>query len=75
MKVAVVGLGSMGLNHFKILQSMKGIQVYGVDPVSRLAEFKDVDELLSNVKINFAVVATPTTTHSDVSLKFIERKN
>ncbi len=73
MKVAVVGLGSMGLNHFKILQSMKGVQVYGVDPISRLAEFKDVDELFSNVKIDFAVVATPTTTHSDVSLKFIER--
>ena len=73
MKAAVVGLGSMGLNHFKILQSMKDVQAYGVDPISRLAEFKDIDELFNNVKIDFAVIATPTTTHSDIALKFVEK--
>lgn len=73
MKAAVIGLGSMGSNHFKILRAMSQVEVYSVDPLTQTADFHDVDELLKNVNVDFAIVATPTATHSKVALELVEK--
>ena len=73
MKAAVIGLGSMGTKHFSALRSMKRIEAFSVDPISRSADFSDVEELLKNVNVDFAIIATPTASHAKVALKLIEK--
>ena len=73
MKAAVIGLGSMGSNHFKILRKIKHVEVFGVDPLIRTAHFSDVDELLKNINIDFAIVATPTKSHSKIAIQLAKK--
>tara|TARA_R110000824_G_scaffold335251_1_gene521813 strand:+ start:10377 stop:11243 length:867 start_codon:yes stop_codon:yes gene_type:complete len=73
MNAVVIGLGSMGTKHFKILRAMKGIKAHSVDPVSRSADFSDVDEMLRHINVDFAIVATPTASHAKVALKLVEK--
>ena len=74
MKAAVIGLGSMGTNHFKVLHTIPTVKkVFGVDPLARQAEFSDVEELLRNVKIDFAIIATPTAEHSKIALELVKK--
>jgi predicted dehydrogenase len=73
MKAAVIGLGSMGMNHYRILQTFKDVEVFSVDPLINTADFKDVDELLESVAVDFAIIATPTVTHSSLALKLVHK--
>lgn len=79
MNCALVGLGSMGRNHYKTILKNEKLNFVGVvEPNSELAKdieithYHDVETLLKNENIDFAVIATPTSTHLEVSKKFLE---
>ena len=75
VRAGLVGLGMMGRNHARVLQSMHGVELVGIcdpagDPrkVARgLPVDTDLDVLLAR-GIEMAVVATPTEDHVDVGL-------
>jgi predicted dehydrogenase len=79
--VGVVGVGSLGFHHARILRAMDPhgfVGVYDADPV-RLARvaaeldvhpFRSRDELLE--RVDAAVVAVPTTAHAEVALAAID---
>ncbi|MEW5928392.1 MAG: Gfo/Idh/MocA family oxidoreductase [Gemmatimonadota bacterium] len=80
--VGVVGVGSLGFHHARILREVPGAQlagVYDADPVraARVGEelgvrvFPALDELLERVQA--AVVAVPTTAHAAVALAALDR--
>lgn len=75
MKVALVGLGAMGRRHLKTLEENSDItEIFTVDSdVESGAFYPTMDELFANLSgpLNFAVIATPTTTHKDLAIKLM----
>jgi myo-inositol 2-dehydrogenase / D-chiro-inositol 1-dehydrogenase len=63
-RIAVVGAGRMGQVHLRVLRGFRGVEVAGVvDPFAAAASHADVEELLADVRIDGAIVATPSTEH------------
>jgi predicted dehydrogenase len=81
MKAGVLGVGSLGQHHARILREVPGAQMAGVydDDPARLEKvsaelgvraFRSRDELLESV--DAAVIAVPTTAHAEVALAAID---
>jgi predicted dehydrogenase len=81
MKAGVLGVGSLGYHHARILREVPGAQMAGVydDDPARLEKvsaelgvraFRSRDELLESV--DAAVIAVPTTAHAEVALAAID---
>ena len=79
IKVAIIGLGSMGKNHYRLLQNIKDVEIVGLcDPYIEEDQFshktfKDIDLMLSSTKIDAAFVVVPTFLHKEVAIKCIEK--
>jgi predicted dehydrogenase len=85
LKACVIGLGSMGRNHARVLAGLAGVALVGVaDPseASRAAYrpfegvrvFADYREMLDAVRPDYVVVATPTELHCEVACEVMKRK-
>ena len=77
MKCALIGLGVMGLKHYKILKQMSEIDsVITVDIANDneiLPEYNNVSSMLKKEQdIDFAVIATPTILHKDIAIELIK---
>jgi predicted dehydrogenase len=81
MKAGVLGVGSLGYHHARILREVPGAEMAGVydDDPARLEKvsaelgvraFRTRDELLESV--DAAVIAVPTTAHAEVALAAID---
>ncbi len=78
MKTALIGFGSMGRNHYRILNSIEGIDLVAVcDPAigDDLPEqvYYDIDTMLEKIQIDSAVVCVPTNLHRDIAVKLAHR--
>lgn len=79
IKIALIGLGSMGQNHYRILHELGSrVNVVGLCDVVKNGEFEepfftDVEEMLDTVKPDAAIIVVPTFLHKEVALKCIER--
>jgi predicted dehydrogenase len=82
LRAGVIGVGSLGFHHARILREVAGVAMAGVFDASpeRAAQvaaelgvraFASLDEMLGAV--DAAVVAVPTTAHAEVALAAIER--
>jgi len=80
MRAAVIGTGSLGRNHARVLTEIPDVQVVGfVDAndatcceVETALKLKRYDSVASIAKeIDCAVVATPTTTHFEVASQLL----
>lgn len=80
-RAGVLGVGSLGFHHARILRDVSGAEMAGVwdDDPARLAHvaqelgvraFRSRDELLDSV--DAAVVAVPTTAHAEVALAALD---
>jgi UDP-N-acetylglucosamine 3-dehydrogenase len=76
LRAGVVGLGTMGRHHVRVLGGMAGVELVGAadpDPRARSAArsvpaVADLEDLLS-LGIDMCVVASPTLTHTDMGLR------
>lgn len=84
IKLAVVGLGKMGLSHFAIANATSGIDVVAVSDSSKLLQegftrfikkrsVGDFTELLDLPGLEAVVIATPTRLHYDMARTALER--
>lgn len=78
LNIAVIGLGSMGKNHYRILKTISDINIVALCDVIQHENysepfFTDVDEMLSSVKIDAAMIIVPTFLHKEVALKCIAK--
>jgi len=74
LRAAVVGFGTMGRNHLRVLAEMPDVRVVALcdvksgrmidGPWKRLSNFQD----LAAEDIDFCVIATPTSTHAQIAL-------
>ena len=82
LPVAVVGVGSLGFHHARILRSLPGARLVGIHDANgaRAAEvaaqlgteaFADFEKLLG--RCDAAIIAVPTSEHASVALRAIER--
>lgn len=76
MKIALIGLGVMGKNHYRILKGMEGVEIVGLcDPnlngESEIRTYAGVDDLLRKETIDGAIISVPTPLHRDIALKCI----
>lgn len=82
LPVGVIGVGSLGFHHARILSALESSVVVGVHDADgergrsvaeelKLRHFSDLDELLRQVEA--AVIAVPTTAHAEVALAAIDR--
>ncbi|MBW3656136.1 MAG: Gfo/Idh/MocA family oxidoreductase [Gemmatimonadetes bacterium] len=80
-RAGVLGVGSLGFHHARILRDVSGAEMAGVwdDDPARLAHvarelgvraFRSRDELLDSV--DAAVIAVPTTAHAEVALAALD---
>jgi len=83
LRAAVVGLGSMGANHARVLTTLEGVTLVGVaDPDAArvtaavagrpIAGFARVEELLAETRPDFVSVVVPTGLHEQVATRVIE---
>jgi predicted dehydrogenase len=76
LRAGVVGLGTMGRNHLRVLRELPGIEVVGAADPSGAARSgvpldtvtADVDELLE-LGLDMCVVAAPTLAHVPIGLR------
>jgi predicted dehydrogenase len=79
MRVALVGLGSMGSNHLRVLQSLSDVELVAVvdplrDPKKLAGSIKVLEKTsdLSSEKIDYCVIASPTGTHRENALTLMK---
>lgn len=75
LRAGVVGFGSMGKNHVRVLRALDGVELIGiVDTVAK----SDREEILKSLKEliqrkpEYCVVATPTAFHEEVAVELAQ---
>ncbi|MDP3968541.1 MAG: Gfo/Idh/MocA family oxidoreductase [Nocardioides sp.] len=80
LRAGLIGLGSMGRNHARVLKGLEGVELVGIvdpqvaaagEPVMGVEVVGDLEELLA-LGIDYAVVACPTALHHEVGLRLAE---
>lgn len=77
-KIAIIGMGVMGKNHYRIIQGIKNVEIVGLcDPIAEdnFAHklYRNLDVMLNEIEIDAVIIATPTFLHKEVALKCIEK--
>lgn len=81
-RVAVIGIGSMGLNHVRILKNLSDTELVAVvdkkfEDKSNLIDntscLSSLDELIDQ-QIDYCVISTPTSMHEEIAQKIIAAK-
>jgi len=76
MKIGLIGFGSMGKNHYRVLKGIEGVELVAVcDPISAdgLPErcYRSCTTMLSREHLDAVVVAVPTSSHYETALEVI----
>ena len=78
VKVALIGLGSMGQNHYRVLKSLNEFQITALCDIQQTKEYDEpfytsLDEMLEKADFNAAVIVVPTFLHKEVALKCLAK--
>jgi predicted dehydrogenase len=78
MRIAIIGLGVMGKNHYRVLREIKDARIVALcDPVAEdvfeHTLYRDVDEMLAKEELDAVLIAVPTFLHKEVALKCIAK--
>src|SRR5689334_9691660 len=97
VNVGIIGIGFMGVTHFKALQQVKGAKVSaictrnprklsgdwsdikgnfgdigGVQDLSKVARYQEIEELLADETVDLVSVCLPTHLHREVTIAALE---
>lgn len=78
VKVALIGLGSMGQNHYRVLKSLREFQITALCDIQQTREYDEpfytsLDEMLEKADFDAAVIVVPTFLHKEVALKCLAK--
>ena len=78
LKVALIGLGSMGQNHYRVLKTLHRVELVALCDVVKTREYEEpfytsVDELLENAEFDAVLIVVPTYLHKEVALKCLAK--
>ena len=81
LRAGLIGMGSMGKNHARILSNLEGVDFVGAvdnllqkslnQPPSPVEIYSSIDELIKK-RIDYCVIAVPTANHAEVAIKLLE---
>jgi len=86
MKIAIIGMGRMGITHYSIINSHPEVEITSIaDPstlistmfgkyISSIKVYKDYKKLLNSEKVDAALVCTPPNLHYEI-IKELAEKN
>ena len=83
MKVAVIGVGSMGINHLRVYTELDGVEVVGVSDISQdqlemvagrfmVKKYNDYQALIEKEKPEAVSITVPTSEHETVATYCLE---
>jgi predicted dehydrogenase len=77
IKIAIIGLGVMGKNHYRVLQEIPDVRIVSVcdkniDNIYSCGVYRDYKKMLAEVDIDAIIISTPTFLHKEMALKCIE---
>jgi len=77
-KIAIVGLGIMGKNHYRTLKTMPNVEIVGLCDVVDNYDYKepfytDLDLMLDETKPDALMIVTPTFLHKNVAINCANR--
>ncbi len=77
IKIAIIGLGVMGKNHYRVLQEIPDVRIVSVcdkniDNIYFCGVYRDYKKMLAEVDIDAIIISTPTFLHKEMALKCIE---
>lgn len=72
--IAIVGLGAMGKNHYRILKNIARVNIVALCDVVDNNEFEepfytDIEVMFTEVKIDAVIIVTPTFLHKSIALE------
>jgi predicted dehydrogenase len=78
-KIAIVGLGIMGKNHYRILKNMHDVELVGLCDIAKNDEyeepfFTELNEMLDETKPDAVIIAAPTFLHRDIAIECANRQ-
>jgi len=80
MKAALIGRGAMGRKHHNTLVNLPEVEIAAiVEPLEEnlnlhgINQYTNIEDMLNNEEIDFAIVATPTSTHFEVAEKLLKK--
>ena len=79
INIALIGLGSMGRNHYRILKALKNeVNIVALCDVVKSGDYDepfytDVETMLDATKPDAAIIVVPTFLHKEVAMYCIER--
>ncbi len=73
-KIALIGLGSMGRNHYRIIKNIPDFKLVAICDVVKTGDYEEpfftnVDEMLGKIEIDACVIVVPTFLHKEVAIK------
>jgi len=76
--IAIVGLGAMGKNHYRILKNIADVNIIALCDVMKNDDFSepfytDLNTMLDSAKPDAVIIVTPTFLHKDVTLECASR--
>ncbi len=78
INIAIIGLGSMGKNHYRIFKSFADVKICALCDVVQNEPYEepfytDVDMMLDSAKPDAVIIVVPTFLHKEIALKCCER--
>jgi len=81
LRVAIIGLGMMGVNHARVLSNLEGVELVAVaDPqgdakkvLPQVKILNSVDEVIK-LGLDYCVISAPTAFHEEIALQLIANK-
>jgi UDP-N-acetylglucosamine 3-dehydrogenase len=78
VRIAIIGLGSMGRNHYRVAKKIPEAKIAALCDSMTSEEypeplFRDVDEMLAKSKLDAAIICVPTFLHYEVALKCLDK--
>ncbi len=76
--IAIVGLGIMGKNHYRILKNMNDVTIVGLCDIAKNDAyeepfFTELDDMLDETKPDAVIIAAPTFLHRDIAIECANR--
>jgi len=78
-KIAIVGLGIMGKNHYNTLKNMHSVNIVGLCDIAKNDDFEEpffteLGEMLDTCRPEAVIIAAPTFLHKEIALECAKRK-
>ena len=79
VKVALIGLGSMGQNHYRVLKNLHDeFKIVALCDIQQTKDYDEpfytsLDEMLEKVDFDAAVIVVPTFLHKEIALKCLAK--